>query len=547
MDSVALVLCLVLLTLPPPFTTGFTTTSEGAFTPMNYMCGGLLEQSSGIISSPFYPNNYPPKSRCTWEIRATPNTSVELYFNTIRLESHPSCRYDSVTIYDGLPGSSVLAKICQPGNHTYRSSSNVMNIEFRSDNSNQNIGFEAQYITLVATYNGPEKSGGILTDLDGEIYAVSEDAPSNDRIWYISVKNNYQINLNFTNFWMKTALSCRAFSLSVYDGTPHGSPLLGQLCDKTARDFTSSSNSMSIVYSRLDNDTDSGLEFLALYYSVINNNPNVTLSCNPYYMEARVSPWYLETLGHSASNIFLNDPQCRPRIVSGWLEFHIPYQRCLTVKKVQNDVISYTNTLFTRSTGPMLIHRKQLRLTLRCQMYQYTMVKALYNTDDIVESTLTQYGLYSANLTVFQSPSFTYPVNEYPYYVNINQNLFLQITLDTADQELLLFVDTCVASPDPLDFTKNVNYIIRNGCRTIPDYKTYNTPSWRTARFGFSAASFLRQHLKLYIQCKLVVCKQYDYQSRCSRGCVKRHKRSLEPHNEQVHVVAGPVQLLEHK
>ncbi|XP_075072382.1 scavenger receptor cysteine-rich domain-containing protein DMBT1-like [Mixophyes fleayi] len=511
----------------------------------NYTCGGRMNQSHGIISSPFYPSYYPPNSQCTWEIQTAPNTLVELSFYSMNLESHPHCEYDSVTIYDGPPGSSVLGKICQPGNQTYRSSSNVMTIEFRSDGSGQNIGFEAHYSTSVVTNKMSETCGGILTNLHGVINSPSTASPDSDYcVWYISVDNNYIIQLNFTNFLMKNSLSCHSFSLSVYDGPPHGSPLLGQLCEKTDRDFISSSNSMSIVYSRLNGDTNSGLEFSASYYSVFRNNPNVSLSCYSDYMKARVSPGYLESLGHSSNNIFLNDPRCRPQIVSDWLEFQIPYQSCMTVKKVQSDLINYENTLFTYSNEPVVIHRKKLSLTLRCQMYQNTMVQSMYNADDNMDSTLTQYGLYSANLTFFQSPNFIYPVYEYPYYVDLNQNLFLQATLDTSDPALVLFVDTCVASPDSLDFTRNVYYLIRNGCRTVPDYKTYHSSSWNIVRFGFSAFSFLRQHSSVYIQCKLVVCKRYDLQSRCNQGCMLRHKRSFQSHHEEVHALVGPVKRL---
>ncbi|XP_063817949.1 deleted in malignant brain tumors 1 protein-like [Pseudophryne corroboree] len=206
-------------------------------------------------------------------------------------------------------------------------------------------------------------------------------------------------------------------------------------------------------------------------------------------------------------------------------------------------MISYSNTLFTYSTKPVVIHRKKLSLLLRCQMYQDAMVETLYNANDIMESTYTQHGLYSANLTFFQSASFLYPVYEYPYCVDLNQNLFLQASLDTSDPALVLFVDTCVASPDPFDFTRNVHYIIRNGCRKVPDYKTYHSSSLSRVRFGFSAFSFLSQHSGVYLQCKLVVCRQYDSQSRCNQGCVMRQKRSPNAHHDHVHVSVGPVLL----
>ncbi|XP_071985523.1 scavenger receptor cysteine-rich domain-containing protein DMBT1-like [Engystomops pustulosus] len=342
---------------------------------------------------------------------------------------------------------------------------------------------------------------------------------------------------------LKDSLSCHSFSLLVYDGTPQASPLLGQLCETTTRHFTSSANSLSVVYKKLQHDTISGLDFYATYYTVYQNNTNVTLSCHSDYMEARVSLLYLQSLGYNSDTIFLNDPQCHPQILNDWLKFHIPYQRCLTVKRVLNDTISYVNTLFTHSMEPMVIHQKKLSFTLRCQMYQDTIVDSLYIADDIMEGSLTQHGLYSANLTFFNSPSFIDPVDKFPYFVQLNQNLYLQATLETTDPDLVLFVDTCVASPDLFQMSGNVYHLIRNGCPRVPDYNTYQSSHHNRARFGFRAFSFLSRYSTVYIQCNLVVCKHNDRWSRCNQGCRQRNKRSLESYQEHVHAFAGPLKL----
>ncbi|CAJ0948453.1 unnamed protein product [Ranitomeya imitator] len=433
-----------------------------------YTCGEILTGSSGRFTSPLYPSFYPLNCHCTWEIRTARNTFIELNFPGMELESYENCNHDSVTVYDGPPGSSILGRICHSRKHTFHSSSNTMTVVFTTDGSVQNFGFEAYYNTSTSTNSMSEKCGGIFTNLQGVFHSSRIASPDSDYcVWHINVINNYKIQLQFSQFQVKDPMSCHSFSLSVYDGTPQRSPLLGQLCETTARDFSSSSNSISIVYTRLHDDTDLGLEFSASYYSVFQNNTNVTLSCHSDYMVARVSLRYLDSLGYSSDNILLNDPQCRPRILSDCLEFHVPYQSCLTVKQVVNDTISYTNTLFTYSMEPAVIRSKKLSLSLRCQMYQDTIVDSLYFADDIMENSLTQHGLYSANLTFFNSPSFLHPVQQYPYYVALNQNLYLQATLDTTDPSLVLFVDTCVASPDPYDMSRNVYYLIRNGTQSI--------------------------------------------------------------------------------
>ncbi|XP_073411928.1 scavenger receptor cysteine-rich domain-containing protein DMBT1-like [Dendrobates tinctorius] len=385
--------------------------------------------------------------------------------------------------------------------------------------------------------------GDILTNLQGNISMDSNISSESDScIWYISVTNNYRIHLNFETFIMKNSQSCRSSSVSVYDGTPLGSTLLGNLCSTNTRDFISSSNSISIVFSRANREA--GLDFIATYYSTFTSNQNVGLSCHSDYMKARISLSYLQSLEYSSDRVFVNDPQCRPQVVADWLEFNIPYEGCLTVKQVENDTISYTNNLMTDSANTIVIYRKKLDLTLKCRLYQDTVVEGSYSADDFIKNTLIQYGLYSANLTFFHSSDFIYPVYQYPYFVALNQHLYLQATLRTSDPALVLFVDTCVASPDEFDFTRNVYYIIRNGCTRVQEYRTYQSPSNNVVRLGFDAFSFSKRHSTVYIQCKLVVCKESSANSRCHQGCLRRRKRAANAyHHEEVHVVVGPIEL----
>ncbi|NWX13221.1 DMBT1 protein, partial [Aegotheles bennettii] len=112
-----------------------------------------------------------------------------------------------------------------------------------------------------------------------------------------------------------------------------------------------------------------------------------------------------------------------------------------------------------------------------------------------------------------------------PYYIDLNQNLYLQAYLHSSDPKLTVFVDTCVASPDRQDFTTLVYDIIKNGCVRDSSYATYHSPNSHFARFGFNAFEFMSRHKLVYLRCELVVCTHRDYSSRCYRGCLSRAKR----------------------
>ncbi|NWR76392.1 DMBT1 protein, partial [Centropus unirufus] len=112
-----------------------------------------------------------------------------------------------------------------------------------------------------------------------------------------------------------------------------------------------------------------------------------------------------------------------------------------------------------------------------------------------------------------------------PYYVDINQNLFLEAYLHSSDPNLVLFLDTCVASPTPHNATTVTYDIVRNGCARDSTYYSYSSPYSNMVRFRFNAFQFIRSNPSVYLQCELVVCRTYDYSSRCYQGCITRAKR----------------------
>ncbi|KAM4694269.1 scavenger receptor cysteine-rich domain-containing protein DMBT1-like [Discoglossus pictus] len=522
------------------FTNNWVTTAP------NYTCGGFLTGSTGIFSSPFFPSVYPNNAFCTWEIRALPGHQVELQFLQFNLETSYGCSYDSVTIYDGLPLSSPqLGKICSPLNITFTSNSNILGVVFRTDGSVQGTGFQAVY-TSIYRNSMPVNCGGILRNYWGIIespsYPYSHSAA--DCVWHIQVGSDKVVQIQFSDFALENSPSCISGFVAVYDGTPLSSSLLGKFCGSYSGNFTSSSNSLSVVYSSRGTSSSFVRGFHAKYVAKNQNNQNVTLVCSSSFMQVEISVGYLQSLGYSENDLYLNDPQCRPQRYGNWVTHYIYYNQCGTVRQGERDTISYSNTVHGYHSGQIIERSKKLNLNLRCQMYQNTMVGIMYHADDIVHQNLSQHGLYDASLSFYYSPSFNSPVYQSPYYVQLNQNLYLQATLHSSDQDLTLFVDTCVASPVSNDFVTQTYDLIRNGCIRDSTYYVYYSPNPNQARFGFSAFGFISRYSTVYLQCKLTVCPRYSQNSRCSQGCVRsRRKRAAVLPHEQLTVSLGPLHI----
>lgn len=96
-------------------------------------------------------------------------------------------------------------------------------------------------------------------------------------------------------------------------------------------------------------------------------------------------------------------------------------------------------------------------------MLQNTWVDTMYIANDTVDVNEVQYGNFDVNISFYASSSFLYPVTSSPYYVDLNQNLYLQAEIINSDTSLSLFVDTCVASPYSNDFTSLTYDLIRSG------------------------------------------------------------------------------------
>lgn len=65
---------------------------------------------------------------------------------------------------------------------------------------------------------------------------------------------------------------------------------------------------------------------------------------------------------------------------------------------------------------------------------------------------------YDANASLLH-----HQVTEFPYMVSLNQYLNTEVRLDRAESDFVLFLDTCVASPSPDDFSYRAYYLVRNG------------------------------------------------------------------------------------
>ncbi|XP_035848862.1 low-density lipoprotein receptor-related protein 12 isoform X2 [Sander lucioperca] len=113
----------------------------------------LLRGSSGVITSPGWPFQYPARLNCSWNIRARPGDAITLSFQDFDLQGSHRCSADwmSVSSYRSLDGLRVCGSSLPP---PYISSQDHVWIHFHSDDNLTGKGFRLSYVT-----GKPEASG----------------------------------------------------------------------------------------------------------------------------------------------------------------------------------------------------------------------------------------------------------------------------------------------------------------------------------------------------------------------------------------------------
>ena len=109
-----------------------------------------LNESTGVITSPFYPRRYQNNHRCRWQIAASKGKRVKLVIEDIRItQCGSSCRCDYLEVQngsifgDGAPNGRMCGYLM--GNITYYSFHERLTVLFVSNVHRKFLGFKATY------------------------------------------------------------------------------------------------------------------------------------------------------------------------------------------------------------------------------------------------------------------------------------------------------------------------------------------------------------------------------------------------------------------
>ncbi|XP_076437271.1 cubilin-like isoform X2 [Babylonia areolata] len=199
-------------------------------------CGGDLTTSSGTITSPNYPGQYPHRRSCTWRITVQQGRRITLTFNDLGLERSSSrrwCFWDYVEVVNGQYGDSPsMGRFCGDTlPDPVQSSGNTMTVRFHTDGSVSNRGFSATYTSLEDAKCGGTLTAPVNISSPG-FYEHGNYSNSEQCVWLVQNPRRYNSSIQITlnHLSLENHSSCRYDFLEFREGSDINSPYLRRFC-----------------------------------------------------------------------------------------------------------------------------------------------------------------------------------------------------------------------------------------------------------------------------------------------------------------------------
>ncbi|NXV48892.1 CUZD1 protein, partial [Uria aalge] len=504
-------------------------------------CGASLHEQNKALRIELNAN-----ANCAWQIQRNTNQKIRLVFSHFKFAPSSSCETENIKIYDGpSTNSPLLGQVCNDTDAVPVLQSSSDSLTFIITTSS--VAFTRNFFVFYYYFSPetrPENCGGQLTGPNGTFTSPNYPAAYPEFtycVWHIQTEKNSKIKLQFQDFFLELDKNCQLDFTAVYDGLTTNTGLIGKVCGLAQPKFESSSNVMTVVL--FTDYANSYRGFSAQYTSVPLPGPvepDTLLTCSSDSMKIVLSKSYLASLGYNETDLQLSDPSCSP-VITNAVIFSFPLASCGTTKKDDGQSITYTNIISLSPTSNIITRRKSIQIIAKCKMENNSTLEVIYITKNNIIQKTTAMGRYNVSMSFYDSDSFSKPIHQSPYYVDLNQTLFAQVSLHSTDPNLLVFVDTCIASPQP-DFGSLTYDLIRSGCDKDDTVVTY-PPLEHYGRFKFNAFRFLQSSPSVYLQCDILICDSKNANSRCTKGCISRQKRAISSYMWKTKTVVGPIRL----
>ncbi|CAL1576609.1 unnamed protein product [Knipowitschia caucasica] len=206
---------------------------NATYTTVPLVCGGILNATTAVqtLSSPSFPQPYPPFTSCRWVLDAPPQESVHVAVQIFVLQPSQSCTNNYLEMRDWPPGDYGQSnKFCAEDVHPvdFYSVGRTVHVHFKSDAymTGNGLSFTYQIAGCSRTYE--QQYGHLKTPGWPDIYPHNMDCTI-----ILRAPPNHTISFFFNSFNMESHSSCNFDYVEVRNGSSASAPLLGKFCGST--------------------------------------------------------------------------------------------------------------------------------------------------------------------------------------------------------------------------------------------------------------------------------------------------------------------------
>ncbi|XP_053268342.1 cubilin [Pleuronectes platessa] len=197
------------------------------------LCGGTLNASTTMetLTSPSFPNAYPPYTSCRWILDAPAQETIQLSFQNFAFQPSQSCSTNFLEMRNwpmGEYGQSL--KFCASDGHPpdFYSNTRTLHVYFKSDSfmSGNGLRFTYQIASCSRTYE--QEYGYLKSPGWPDIYPHNMDCTI-----ILKAPQNNSISLFFNSFDVESHSNCGFDFLEIRNGSTADSSLIGRFCGST--------------------------------------------------------------------------------------------------------------------------------------------------------------------------------------------------------------------------------------------------------------------------------------------------------------------------
>lgn len=197
------------------------------------LCGGVLNATTEVqtLTSPAFPNPYPPFTSCRWVLDAPSQETIRVAVQIFVLQSSQSCSSNYLEIKDWPLGDYGQShKFCAEDAHPpdFYSYGRTIHVNFKSDAHMTGNGLSFTYQIAGCSRTYEQQYGYLKSPGWPDIYPHNMDCTI-----ILRAPASHIISFFFNSFNMENHPQCAFDYLEVRNGSTADAPLLGKFCGST--------------------------------------------------------------------------------------------------------------------------------------------------------------------------------------------------------------------------------------------------------------------------------------------------------------------------